>query len=350
MQRVRTGIYQAGAPLPSVRAISEEFGVSLNVVQRAVRHLEESGIVSTHHGKGMMVAEAEACRRAAILFGFIQPYTAGLVFESMVFHYAGQVFNNRDNFLVTRSSEGSAEQEREVATHFINNGVKGILLWSIEGNPNAKFFKEVSQRVPVVLVDRLLEGSDLPAVIYDSYESGRSIGRHMLQTLGRKRMLVLMDNIKVSPYHDLIQGFHDEAVSLGKMSDLTIMQLPITRGFLEKITKSFAREVDTYKPYIERLLTEGGYDALFCPQGEFVDYVMIETGLYKNFKNLTLGVMCGTESDPNLTKLAELGVLQWVVDHPRIISQGANLLQQWVLTRKPPQGVIKISVALKERG
>jgi hypothetical protein len=172
----------------------------------------------------------------------------------------------------------------------------------------------------------------------------------MLQTLGRKRMLVLMDNLQVSPFHDLIQGFHDEAVSLGKMADLTIMQLPITKGFLEKITQSFSTEVDAYKTYIERLLTEGRYDALFCPQGEFIDYVMVETGLYRRYENLTLGVMCGTGADPNLTKLAELGVLQWVVDHPKIISQGANLLQQWVLNRKPPQGVIKISVALKERG
>ena len=345
-QRIRTGVYLPGQALPSLRDLSAEFKVSLRVVQLAVHDLEKTGILATHHGKSVTVMETERCERAAILFGFIQPYTSNLAFDSQVFHYAGQVFNHLDNFLVTRSSEGSAEQEREVARHLLKNGVQGLLLWPIENDPNAKFFADLARQIPVVVVDRLLEKSGLPAVIFDSYENGRAICRHMLKKLRRQRLLAVIDNLKISPYQALMQGLRDEADALGRTADLTVIQLPISET-LTKMATGFAAQVEIYAPYIERLLREGGYDALFCPQGEFVDYFIVEPGVLSKFADLRLGILCGTEADPNLAKLQELGVLQWVVDHPQMISQGADLLQQWVLSRQPPKDVAPITVTLK---
>ena len=347
-QRVRTGVYRPGSVLPTVRALSEEFDVSLNVVQRAVRTLEQTGVIATHQGRGMTVVEEDPCRKAAILFGFIQPYSANFTFENQVFHYADRVFNGRHNFLVTRSSNGSAENEREVAEHFYHNGVRGLLLWPIDNDPNVKFFRDLAARIPVALVDRVLEGSDLPAVVHDNYENGRVICRHLMKELGKKRVLVLMDNLDISSYRDLTQGLHDETVALGRMTDLTILQLPLTK-FIGKLTTNFSSEVRAYELYAQRLLKEGGYDALFCPQGEFVDYVMVETGLYREFPDLKMGIMCGTIPDPNLTKLSELGVLQWRIDYPAMISRAAELLQQWVLTREAPRKTACLKVELAER-
>ena len=68
-QRVRTGLYRSGNPLPSLRTLGEEFKVSPSVIYRAVRDLEESGIVVTHHGKEVRVKEEEGCEKAAIVFG-----------------------------------------------------------------------------------------------------------------------------------------------------------------------------------------------------------------------------------------------------------------------------------------
>ena len=346
-QRIRTGVYRPGQPLPSLRDLSAEFKSSLCVVQHAVHDLERHGILATHHGKSVTVAEIGSCAQAAILFGLIQPYAPTLTFDSRVFLYAGLVFNHLDNFLVTRSSEGDAEKERAIARHFLDNGVQGLLLWPIENDPNAKFFAELAREIPVVVVDRLLKDSGLPSVIYDSYNAGRSICRHLLKKLKRKRILALIDNLNISPYQALMQGLHDEAEALGRRTDLTVIQLPISEA-LVKMTTGFAAQVDIYAPYIERLLKEGDYDALFCPQGDFVNYFIVEPGVYQKIAGLRIGILCGTMAEPNLTKLGEMGVLQWVVDHPRMISQGAELLQQWVLQRQRPKDAAPVKIWLKE--
>lgn len=64
------GALTAGAPLPSVRALSGELKISALTVKKAYDRLEEEGFIITVHGKGSFVAETdrslalEACRKA----------------------------------------------------------------------------------------------------------------------------------------------------------------------------------------------------------------------------------------------------------------------------------------------
>ncbi|MBL4700965.1 MAG: GntR family transcriptional regulator, partial [Phycisphaeraceae bacterium] len=221
-QQMRQGVYPAGSILPSIRKLSNDFSVSPSVAHRAIRELEENGIVQTHHGKGTVVQESSHADRTAILFAFIQPYPAHMVFEQQVLQYAEQGFSARDNFVVVRSSQLNVSLEREITEHAVNNGVRGILLWPVENNPNGPFFEKLSKKIPVVLIDRLLDNAQLPAVIFDTYEVGRDICRDVLKTHNRKRMLCVIDNLNISPYQDLMRGLRDEADDMGRSEDMTI--------------------------------------------------------------------------------------------------------------------------------
>lgn len=50
------GELQAGAPLPSVRALAKELRISALTVKKAYDGLEQEGFVTTVHGKGSFVA------------------------------------------------------------------------------------------------------------------------------------------------------------------------------------------------------------------------------------------------------------------------------------------------------
>jgi hypothetical protein len=347
-QRVRTGVYQSGKALPSFRTLSDEFGVSLKVVQRAVCHLEEEGVLVTHHGKGMKVMEENLCEQAAILFGLIEPFETCMGFESHILRYAEKIFGQRNNFMVTRSSEGSFEREKAVAEHFVQNGVKGILLWPVDNDPNGKFFKELSKRIPVVLVDRMLEGIDLPAVMSDVYDLGRTMCHHMLETTGHRRLLILMDNLKISSYDDFMRGVEDEAAELGRIPDMTILQMPISK-LVHQFNKSDFSQVQTYKNYVERVLREGKYDALYCMQDEIIDFVVIETGLYDQFKGLQLGTTRGPGANTRSLLYNQTPVFEWMMDHAKVMETAADMLQQWVFSRHSAKDVIRIKVELKTK-
>jgi len=325
-----------------LRVLSKEFGVSPGLVQQAIYGLEDEGLLSVQHGKGTRVLEKTSSERAAILFGFIQPYTEYLTFEGQVIRYAEKVFDRRNNFLIPKSSEGLATREREIAKHFTQNGVKGISLWPTDNNPNGEFFQKMSQHTPVVLVDRMIDGADLPAVVLNTHGAGVDVARHILGERKLRRMLVLVDNLVISTNCDLIRGLSEQAGEMGRMADMTVIHLPIT-DFIKQLNVGDYSQVRVYTELVERQLREGGYDCVFCPQEEFLESAIIEPDLHKKFSGLKLASMTG----PMLTrsrKYNEFGVIRWVWDFPQMISSAADILQQWVFQRKRPTENISIQV------
>jgi len=348
-QRVRQGTYREGQVLPSFRALGQEFGVSLNVIQRAVSHLSEQGILVPHHGKGLAVAHPERCRRTAITFGFIHPYSAREAFEQQVFLYAEEAFTNRDNLMFIRSSQGDAGAEREAARHLIHNGVQGILLWPAEDNPNGGFFQELSRKTPVVLIDRLLEGANLPGVILDFYTAARDVCRYLFETLNRKKVLALIDPTKMTTNRNLLHGFCEQAAEMNRTSDLTVGEWPVLDLIRQLNVRDFSR-VAEFRDRARAQLREGGFDAVFCMHEEFLDFIVVETGLLGEFPGLQLASMTDPVLNTRTRTYNETGVVRWVMDFPRLISTGADRLQEWVLTRGCEREIVKLGIPFKREG
>jgi GntR family transcriptional regulator len=55
--RVMAGDWGPGQPLPSIRELAANSGVSVITVKRAYEELERAGVIQTRHGKGSVVAE-----------------------------------------------------------------------------------------------------------------------------------------------------------------------------------------------------------------------------------------------------------------------------------------------------
>jgi len=344
-QRVRTGAYEPGQPLPSVRALGEEFGVSLTVIQKAVRKLEEARIVVTRPGRGMTVEDADSCSRTALVFGVIHPYLVSMSFRREVLEHVDEAFAERSNFSVMRSSRDDPALERQFAAHLIENGVKGLLIWPTSDDPNGPFFADLARQTPVVLIDRLMAGAELPAVIHDYEDGGRALCRRILDQMSRRRLLVLMDDLRISAYELLTAGIHSEAARLGRLADVTIVQLPITR-VIHNINQSDFSGVDFYEPYVERLIREGGYDTVFSTQDEFLEYVIVETGLVDRFPEMQLATMRGIGPNMRCRRYRQAGVLDLVCDSTAMVARAADLLQRWVLERQPAGQVIRLKPEL----
>jgi hypothetical protein len=343
-QKIRTKEYRHGTPLPSIRMLKDEYGVTLNVIQRALRELENEGVVQAHHGKGVVVVNEDPARRTAITFGLIYPYSQ-IAFAQDVLYYAERAFRDRHNLLVTVSSEACSRREREAARHLIHNGVQALIVWPCEKSDNGAFFNELSEKTPIVLVDRLLEGADLPAIVLDTYQVGRDVARYFLEQLKRQRLLVVMDDLEISPYEDFKRGVMDEVMALRRQKDYKLLTMP-----LSKIIQSLPLADPANVPLLEQTaenisqtLQEGKFDALFCYQNDFIDYGLIDNGIINQFPSLCLGTTGGETTLLPRRYFQTEGAL-WLFDQATLISMAADKIQQWILSRQAYTDIISLPV------
>lgn len=68
------GHLKTGAPLPSIRALSKDLGISVITIRRSYQNLEAQGFIKTIHGKGTFVAETKE--------GMMQEVKISSVYES----------------------------------------------------------------------------------------------------------------------------------------------------------------------------------------------------------------------------------------------------------------------------
>jgi GntR family transcriptional repressor for pyruvate dehydrogenase complex len=62
-EQITTGHYEPGAILPAVKDLAEQWQVSRSVIREALSRLSAIGLVASHHGRGVFVAEALPPRR-----------------------------------------------------------------------------------------------------------------------------------------------------------------------------------------------------------------------------------------------------------------------------------------------
>lgn len=85
--RIAAGVYRAGEGLPSLRALATDLRVNPNTVQRAYEEMLRQGLIRSHRGVGMFVAErgersargrAEEAAQEALAVAVSQARAAGL--------------------------------------------------------------------------------------------------------------------------------------------------------------------------------------------------------------------------------------------------------------------------------
>jgi len=55
-RRIAVGDLKPGEPLPSIRQLAVDLGISVITIKRAYLELEREGVIATHHGKGSIIA------------------------------------------------------------------------------------------------------------------------------------------------------------------------------------------------------------------------------------------------------------------------------------------------------
>ena len=196
--------------LPSYRQLADKFGVSICVIQQAMRLLREESLIEVHHGKTGRVLTDPPVETGILKLGLIHPYASDAPFgRQLPYALLKSIEMNGCNAMISvRSSERNPVREREIAENLLYNGFDGILLSPEDSFTNAAFFEELSRSTPVMLLDQAIPGSFLPAVVVDFADGGNRIG-HDLRRRGCRRLLALLSKYNNSSIRNMLQALEE---------------------------------------------------------------------------------------------------------------------------------------------
>jgi GntR family transcriptional regulator of arabinose operon len=217
---IRAGKYAAGQKFPSEAALVQRFAASRITVGRAVRELQQRGLLDRVAGSGTYVRGAEQQRRGGLLFGLVIPNLGETeIFEPICQGIAASPDAAGHALLWAHSeSRTSGSDPVELARQSIARGVAGVFFAPLEfsaasAQVNARVMKLLdAARIPVVLLDRRPEESaarracDLVGI--DNHRAGYIATEHLLR-MGLRRIGFVRVEGQATTVKARVRGYHD---------------------------------------------------------------------------------------------------------------------------------------------
>jgi DNA-binding LacI/PurR family transcriptional regulator len=210
MSEIALGKHSAGnGRLPSEAQLAERFNVSRPTAARALRDLQEQGIIQRRMGSGSFVCDSRPAAKPASAreLGLLYPFWVNPgVFEYIYGDIAG--FARANDFLLlwdsvarpAASAEASVAQAERLCRQYIERRVAGVFFqpWESMANCAEMNFQLAEQLhragLPIVLLDRDLvpfpRRTEFDLIEVDNFAGGYLIAEHLIK-LGCRRMVFL---------------------------------------------------------------------------------------------------------------------------------------------------------------
>src|SRR6476646_8362190 len=155
--------YRPGQKFPSESALVKRFGASRITVGRAVRELQESGLVDRIPGSGTYVANLAEHSHAALLFGLVIPNLGETeIFEPICQGIAASPGGHGHALLWPHAdAAGSSKEEQaiQLCQQCIARSVSGVFFAPLELSRHSS---EINRQVM-----KLLKDAEIPMVLLD---------------------------------------------------------------------------------------------------------------------------------------------------------------------------------------
>lgn len=182
---------KAGDKLPTEMYLVNELGLSRITVQRALRELQQQGIVNRMQGKGTYVSERAKRVEADKEIQFIpfvltndNAYTGALDY----IQGADAYLSSHSYYLTVHASHRNSEEECKVIRRLVEDGARCIIVQPFTSSENYPFYFQMMQTgVDFVFVDRKPQNLVANFVMCDNITGGYQAARHLIGC-GAKRI------------------------------------------------------------------------------------------------------------------------------------------------------------------
>lgn len=179
-QRIRSGELQPGDRLPSFTQMRAQFGATPATVERLYAQLEREKLIERRHRSGVFVADAQSAKTLTGTIGFI------------ALHFSNRLLHPYNHHLL----QGIQQEARQAGVQIMlldacdiaanRDKIDGLLIYEHAYSDKSRYLES---GLPCV---SLVAGNpELPSVVADDLDGGRSATRHLLE-LGHCRIACLM--------------------------------------------------------------------------------------------------------------------------------------------------------------
>lgn len=251
---ILAGEYKDGARLPSEAELERRFGASRMTVVKAVRQLQQMGLVVRRVGSGTYVSSPGD--RGSRLFGLLIPELGQTEIFEPICQGMAKFTQTSKHSLLWGNAVSDTEKKEQSAEHlchqYIAQGVSGVFFAPLEYTPikdqvNTRIVAALDRaKIPVVLLDRCFAAyphrSRYDLVGIENRRTAFQATEHLIKA-GGKRIAFFARRFSASSVDARIAGYR-EALFAHKMlrdEDLVYASDPADQSFLKTI-------LDDHKP------------------------------------------------------------------------------------------------------
>jgi DNA-binding LacI/PurR family transcriptional regulator len=266
--RIERGDFAQGR-LPSERDLTSEFGVQRATVRRALKTLENEGMIFRDTTRGTFARPRGSVRRKteiekvgiALVMGRATDTTA----PGDIARGLAQVVRADDRFLVwfdTPAAPGHAEVEIPEPADLLARGVAACALWP-QIPASVERLRTLRDAMPMVLLDRRVPGFESDFIGINDVTAGKTVTAHLL-AIGHRRIGFVATEPHVGTVQDRYRGWVSALTEAG-----------VTPGDNWTLLKQ-GDITEADDPTLERLIAGGGtpLTALVCSNDTVAAHVM----------------------------------------------------------------------------
>lgn len=193
LDKINQKIWNPGDKLPSENEFAAQFDVSRITVKNALSQLIDENLIYRIQGKGSFVStdvsgEPMVYRAAPTLPGQKEKQLVAYLMPRLENTFTAQLLNGIESeltklgfHLIYCKTNDSQETEKEILCDVINLGVKGIIIFPVDGESyNEEILRLTLNDYPLVVVDRYLRGIETNCVCSDNIEGARLATEHLI--------------------------------------------------------------------------------------------------------------------------------------------------------------------------
>jgi DNA-binding LacI/PurR family transcriptional regulator len=228
--------YLPGQRLPSEAALVEEFGTSRITVVRALRELQQMGIVQRRVGSGTYVTDGTATS-SSMLFGLLIPNLSDTEIFGPICQGMAESSRRRKHALLwgdtTSVPETKETQTLELCRQYVAKKVAGVFFAPLEWTPQNDRINQAAisvleqAAIPIVLLDRCFlpypKGSRYDLVAIDHRRAGYMVTEHLLG-LGCQRIAFVAYAHSASTVEARIAGYREALFAAGTPFEPSLVQ------------------------------------------------------------------------------------------------------------------------------
>jgi LacI family transcriptional regulator len=208
------------------------------------------------------VAQALRSGRLPIV-GFVPGDIQNPFFARIAHDLEAELRKHRHNLLIA-SSEEDVRQEKELLDRLRSLSIRGMVLAPTSATDVAHIARLAKGGIPIVLVDRAVEGLDCDSVTVDNEGGAREAVDYLIRN-GHRRIALLRDDSRIATARERQRGYEEALRSHGLTADPTIVGVArsTVEHAIEATIRLFSRpDRPTALFTVDSLMTQGALLAL----------------------------------------------------------------------------------------